>query len=87
MHATKNVFDNINGTLLHMPRKTKNGLKSHTDLVQFELRLELHPILRHKGKHFLPPASYTLTVEEKRHPVNAYVGCEYQQVSHRTSAN
>jgi hypothetical protein len=49
-----------------MPRKAKDGLKSRTDLVQFELRPELHPILRPNGKHFLPPASYTLTVEEKK---------------------
>jgi hypothetical protein len=49
-----------------MPRKTKDELKSHTDLVQFDLRPELHPILRPNGKHFLPPASYTLTVEEKK---------------------
>jgi hypothetical protein len=66
MHVTKNVFDNIIGTLLDMPRKIKDGLKSHIDLVQFELRLELHPILRPNGKHFLPPASYTLIVEEKK---------------------
>jgi hypothetical protein len=51
MHVTKNVFDNIIGTFLDMPRKTKDGLKSHTDL---------------DGKHFLPPTSYTLTVEEKK---------------------
>jgi hypothetical protein len=30
------------------------------------LRPELHPILRHNRNHFLPPASYTLTVEEKK---------------------
>jgi hypothetical protein len=66
MHITKNVFDSIIGTLLDMPRKTKDGLKSRTDLVQFELRPEFHPILRPNGKHFLPPASYTLTVEEKK---------------------
>jgi hypothetical protein len=66
MHVTKNIFDSIIETLLDMPRKTKDGLKSRTDLVQFDLRLELHPILRPNGKHFLPPASYTLTVEEKR---------------------
>jgi hypothetical protein len=30
------------------------------------LRPELHPILRPNGKHFLPPASYTLTIEEKK---------------------
>jgi hypothetical protein len=87
MHVTKNVFDNIIGTLLDMLRKTKDGLKSRADLVHFDLRPELHPILRPNGKYFLPPASYTLIVEEKRHSVNACVGCKYQQVSHPTSAN
>jgi hypothetical protein len=58
MHVTKNVFDNIIGTLLHMPRKLKDRLKSRTDLVQFELKLELHPISRPDRKYFLPPASY-----------------------------
>jgi hypothetical protein len=66
MHVTKNVFDSIIGTLLDMSRKSKDGLKSHSDLVQFELRLELHPISRHNGKHFLPPTSYTLTAKEKK---------------------
>jgi hypothetical protein len=33
MHVTKNVFDSIVGTLLDMPRKSKDGLKSRTDLV------------------------------------------------------
>jgi hypothetical protein len=45
MHVTKNVFDGIIGTLLDMLRKSKDGLTSHTDLVQFE-RPELHPISR-----------------------------------------
>jgi hypothetical protein len=65
MHVTKNVFDSIIETLLDMPRKSKDRLKSRTDLVQFELRSELHPILRPNGKYFLPPASYTLTAKEK----------------------
>jgi hypothetical protein len=66
MHVTKNIFDSIIGTLLDMPRKTKDRQKSCTNLVQFELRLELCPILRPNGKHFLPLASYTLIVEEKK---------------------
>jgi hypothetical protein len=66
MHVTKNVFDNTIGTLLDMSRKTKDGLKSRNDLVQFGLRPELHPILRPNGKHYLPPASYSLTVDEKK---------------------
>jgi hypothetical protein len=87
MHVTKNVFDNIIETLLDILRKMKDGLKSCNDLVQFGLRLELHPMLRANGKHYLPPASYSLTVEEKKHFVSACVGCEYPQVSRPTSAN
>jgi hypothetical protein len=54
MDVTKNVFDSIIGTLLDMPRKSKDKLKSRTDLVQFELRPELHPISKPNGKYFLP---------------------------------
>jgi hypothetical protein len=66
MHVTKNVFDNIIETLLDMPRKKKDRLKSHNDLVQFDLRPELHPILRSNEKHYLPPASYSLPVKEEK---------------------
>jgi hypothetical protein len=66
MHVTKNVLDNIIGTLLDIPRKMKDGLKSRNDVVQFGLRPELHPMLRANGKHYLPPTSYSLTVEEKK---------------------
>jgi hypothetical protein len=54
MHVIKNVFDSIIGTLLDMLRKLKDGLKSRTDLVQFELRSKLHPISRPNVKYFLP---------------------------------
>jgi hypothetical protein len=33
MYVTKNVFDNIIGTLLDILRKTKDGLKSRNDLL------------------------------------------------------
>jgi hypothetical protein len=66
MHVIKNVFDSIIRTLLDIPRKINDGLRSRTDLVQFDLRSELHPILRPNVKHFVPLASYTLTVEEKK---------------------
>jgi hypothetical protein len=52
--------------LLDMPRKTKDGLKSHNDLVQFDLRTELHPKLRPNRKYYLTLASYSLTAEEKK---------------------
>jgi hypothetical protein len=55
MHVTKNVFNNIIGTLLDMQRKMKDGLKSCKDLVQFGLRPMLHPMLRPNGKHYQPP--------------------------------
>jgi hypothetical protein len=74
MHVTKNVFDNIIEILLDMPRKIKDRLKSRNDLVQFGLRPELHPKLRLNGKHYLPPTSYSLTVEEKKYSVSACVG-------------
>jgi hypothetical protein len=54
IYVTKNIFDSIIGTLMDMPRKTKDGLKSRTNLVQFELRPELHHISRPNGKYFLP---------------------------------
>jgi hypothetical protein len=51
------------------------------------LRPELHPISRPNGMYLLPPTSYTLTAEEKKIFCQACVGCEYQHVSHPTSAN
>jgi hypothetical protein len=65
MHVTKNVFNNIIGTLLDMSKRMKDRLKSRDDLVQFGLRIECHPKVRPNGKHCLSPASYSLTVEEK----------------------
>jgi hypothetical protein len=87
MHVIKDVFDSIIETLLDMSRKSKHVMKSCTNLVQFELRPKLHSISRPNEKYFLPPVSYTLTAEEKKHSVNACVGCEYQWVSHPTLAN
>jgi hypothetical protein len=87
MYVTKNVFNNIIGTLLDIQMKTNDGLKSRNELVQFGLRPELHPMLRANGKHYLPSASYSLTVEEKKHSVSACMGCECPQVSRPTSAN
>nr|AAX96366.1 transposon protein, putative, CACTA, En/Spm sub-class [Oryza sativa Japonica Group] len=67
MHLEKNVFDNIVGTLLDMPKKTKDGLQSRMDLVEMRIREELHPQEGEKnGKVYLPPACFTLTPEEKK---------------------
>jgi hypothetical protein len=42
-----------------------NGLKSRNDLVDLQIRPELHPVDSGKGKPYLPPASYNLSVEER----------------------
>jgi hypothetical protein len=54
MHVTKNVFNNIIRTLLGMPSKTKDGLKSRKDLVDLQIRSKLHPLDCGKGKPYLP---------------------------------
>ena len=64
MHIEKNVCDNIIGTLLNIPGKTKDGVKSHLDLVDMGIRGELAP--QYNGKRtYLPPSCYTLSREEK----------------------
>jgi hypothetical protein len=77
MHVTKNIFNNIIGTLLDMLRKMEDRLKLRNDLVQFGLRSDLHPKLRTNVKNYLPPTGYSLTVEEKKYSISAYVGCKY----------
>ena len=43
MHLEKNIFDSTIGTLLDISSKTKDGLKSRTDLVNMDIRHDLHP--------------------------------------------
>ena len=65
MHVQKNVFDNIIGILLDVKGKTKEGLNLHLDLINLDIRKELHPIPPPNGKYLLPVASYNLNLEEK----------------------
>jgi hypothetical protein len=65
MHIGKGVFDSTCGILLDLARKTKDGLNARRDLVDLNIRPELHPIEKANGKYYLPPAAYTLTREEK----------------------
>jgi hypothetical protein len=65
MHVEKGVFKSANDLLLDIPSKTKDGLSAHKDLQALKIREELHPQERPNGKAYLPPASYTLTTEEK----------------------
>ena len=66
MHVAKGVHDSTHGLFMDVPGKCKDGLKARRDLEALGIRPELHPQERANGKVFLPPASYTLTVEEKR---------------------
>ena len=64
MHIEKNVCESIMGTLLDIPGKSKDGLSSHLDLVNMEIRSELQLIVGEK-KDIFPAASYTLSKAEK----------------------
>ena len=66
MNLSKNVFESTAGILLDMKTKTKDGLKSRQDLVNLDIRPELHPTPAvQSGKMDLPGASYNLTTDEK----------------------
>jgi hypothetical protein len=43
MHLEKNVFKNTIDILLDMKGKTKDGMKSRTDLVNLGIRHDIHP--------------------------------------------
>jgi hypothetical protein len=66
MHTEKGVFKSTIGLFLDIPSKTKDGLSAHKDLQALGIREELYPQERPNGRAYLPPASYTLTTEEKR---------------------
>ncbi|WVZ62744.1 hypothetical protein U9M48_012454 [Paspalum notatum var. saurae] len=66
MHLKKNVFDSTICTLMDVKGKTKDGLKSRRDLVNMNIRSELHPLEQGNGKFKLPAASFNLTSDEKR---------------------
>ncbi|XP_058210407.1 uncharacterized protein LOC131322874 isoform X2 [Rhododendron vialii] len=65
MHIGKNVIDNVIGTLLNMDGKTKDNLKACLDLVEWEIRYELHPQMLGSNKTYLPPACFSMTPKEK----------------------
>ncbi|KAK9073133.1 hypothetical protein SSX86_007456 [Deinandra increscens subsp. villosa] len=64
MHIKKNVAESLVGTLLNLPRKTKDGLNARKDLNFLGLRPELQP-KQNKNNIVLPAASYTLQKDEK----------------------
>ncbi|XP_024630394.2 uncharacterized protein [Medicago truncatula] len=66
MHIEKNVCDNIIGTLLHLERKSKDNDKARYDLIDMNIRSQLHPRIHQcNGKKYLPRACYQMTSKEK----------------------
>jgi hypothetical protein len=66
LHVEKGVFESTISLLFDIPSKTKDELGNRKDLQALGVREELHPQERPNGKAYLPPASYTLTTEEKK---------------------
>jgi hypothetical protein len=65
MHVEKNVCDSLIGTLLNIPRLTKDGINARKDMVEMGIRQKLAP--QDKGKRaYLPPAMCTMSKEEKK---------------------
>jgi hypothetical protein len=65
MHVQKNAFESLIATLMDTG-KTKDGLKSWKDMVQLNIKKELHSTPEGNGKYTLPVASFNLTPEEWR---------------------
>ncbi|XP_020270940.1 uncharacterized protein LOC109846125 [Asparagus officinalis] len=67
MHIEKNVCDNIIGTLLDIPEKTKDHVRARFDLQHMGIRRDLHPTKSADGRHFtFAKACFSMTMEEKK---------------------
>ncbi|GKB05633.1 retrovirus-related pol polyprotein from transposon TNT 1-94 [Tanacetum coccineum] len=64
MHVEKNVAESLVRTLLHVARKTKDGVNARLDLAELGVKPELFA-MQEEDKTTLPPAGYTLTNAEK----------------------
>jgi hypothetical protein len=67
MHIEKNVMDNILGTILDIPGKTKDDLAAHTDLMEMGLRHKLHPFTVDDGRTYMLAACHTMSRDDKTH--------------------
>ncbi|XP_073137370.1 uncharacterized protein [Henckelia pumila] len=64
MHVEKNVCENIIGTLLNVKNKSKDGINARKDLMDLQIRKELHPQEKGENTYHLPAAPYTLSKKE-----------------------
>ena len=65
MHMMKNLCINLIG-YLGVYGKTKDTFEAWQELQCLEEQDGLHPEIRANGRHYLSPASYTLSKEEKK---------------------
>jgi len=65
MHVTKCLCVNLLG-FLGVYGKGRDTMQARQDLKHLGQRKDLHPEKRTNGQHYLRPASYTLSKEEKR---------------------
>jgi hypothetical protein len=66
MHIEKNVFDNFYGTIFNLDGITKDNLQAHRDLVDMNIREDLHPQQKPSVKFYLPPARFAMSKSERR---------------------
>ena len=59
----KNVYESIYNTLLHQPRKTKDGVKARKDLIEMKIREKL--VLGENDRSTITAAPFTMSKEEK----------------------
>ena len=53
MHIEKNICDNIIGTLLNIPGKTKDTVKTRLNSVEMRVRKQLAPEKRRQNTYLL----------------------------------
>ncbi|VVA38560.1 PREDICTED: transposon, partial [Prunus dulcis] len=73
MHIEKNVCDSINGTLLEIPGKNKDGIAARLDLLNMGVKTDLQP--KYGERHTrLPLGPWNLSRAEKREVCNSFYG-------------
>jgi hypothetical protein len=64
MHIEKNICENLIGTILSIPGKTKDTVKARLDLKDLGVKKELH-LIDEGNSYRMPHARYTLSKEQK----------------------
>jgi hypothetical protein len=65
MHIEKNICENLIGTILNIPGKTKDTVKARLDLKDLGIRKELQ-FREHGDSYEMPHARYTLSTEQNK---------------------